>query len=157
VRNVAQTTRYSSQRTGLMITGLAGRLELDSGDLRVSNVNGAVKLGTHNEDVDAEDISGPLEIADSHGDVTIRYSNPPTQRIGVSDDSGEVNLRLPDNSSFQITAVSQSGEVDSEFEAPSLRLVNDANVGRLTGTVGSGGPKVTIVTSYGTISLRKGS
>lgn len=47
--------------------------------------------------------------------------------------------------------------MDSEFSAPSLRLVNDANVGRLTGTVGSGGPKITIVTTYGTISLRKGS
>lgn len=157
LRNVAKTTRYTSSRTTLLITGLAGRLELDSGNIQLSNITGGVKLATHNQDIDAEDVAGGLELADSHGDVTVRYSNPPTGRIAVSDESGEVELRLPDNSSFQISAVSDSGEVDSEFSAPSLRLVNDANVGRLTGTVGSGGPKITIVTTYGTISLRKGS
>src|SRR5690348_1489393 len=157
LRNVAKTTRYTSSRTTLLITGLAGRLELDSGNIQLSNVTGAVKLATQNQDIDAEDVAGGLELADSHGDVTIHYSNPPTARIAVSDESGEVELRMPDNSNFQISAVSDSGEVDSEFTAPSLRLVNDANVGRLTGAVGSGGPKITIVTTYGTISLRKGS
>lgn len=157
LRNVAKTTRYTSSRTTLLITGLAGRLELDSGNIQLSNITGAVKLATHNQDIDAEDVAGGLEMADSQGDITIRYSRPPTARIAVSDESGEVDLRLPDNSNFQISAVSQSGEVDSEFEAPSLRVVNDAKVGRLTGTVGSGGPKITIVTTYGTISLRKGS
>jgi DUF4097 and DUF4098 domain-containing protein YvlB len=157
VRNVAQTTRFASNRSNMMLTGLTGRLELGSGDIQLSNVAGAVKLATHNQDIDAEDVAGPLELADSHGDITMRYSRPPTAPIAVSDESGEVSLTLPDNSSFQISAVSQSGEVDSEFDAPSLRLVNDANLGRLTGTVGSGDPKITIVTTYGTISLRKGS
>lgn len=157
VRNVAKATRYASARTSLLLTGLAGRMELGSGNIQLSNITGAVKLATHNQDIDAEDIGGTLEVADSHGDVTIRYSKPPTQRISVSDESGEIDLRLPDNSSFQISAVTQSGEVDSEFSAPSLRLVNDANMGRLTGTVGTGGPKITILTTYGTISLHKGS
>lgn len=156
LRNVAETTHFTSSRSNIMLTHLTGRLELDSGDLQLSNVAGAVKVATQNSDVDAEDIAGPLEIADSHGDIAIRYSSPPTSPIEVSNESGEVKLTLPGNSNFQISAVSKSGEVDSEFESPSLRLVNDENVGRLTGTVGSGGPKIVIVTSYGTISLHKG-
>lgn len=156
VRNVAQTTRFNSNRSNMMITRLNGRLELDSGDLHLSNVAGAVKLATRNSDIEVEDVAGPLEIADSHGDIAIRCSRPPSAAIGVTDESGEVRLTLPDNSNFQISAVSQSGEVESEFESPSLRLINGDNVGRLTGTVGSGGPKIVIVTSYGTVSLHKG-
>ncbi|HTU35138.1 MAG TPA: DUF4097 family beta strand repeat-containing protein [Candidatus Acidoferrum sp.] len=156
VRNISQTTHFSSSRSNMILTHLAGRLELDSGDVQLSNVAGAVKVATQNNDIDAEDVAGPLEIADSHGDITIRCSRQPNAAIEVTDESGEVRLTLPDNSSFQISAVSQSGDVDSEFESPSLRLVNDQNVGRLTGTVGSGGPKIVIVTSYGTISLHKG-
>ncbi|MGH9735240.1 MAG: DUF4097 family beta strand repeat-containing protein [Candidatus Acidiferrales bacterium] len=155
VRNVAQTTRFTSNRSNMQFTRLTGRLELDSGDLHFSNVAGAVKIATRNSDIEAEDIAGALEIADSHGDIAIQCSRPPSAGIDVNDESGEVRLTLPNNSNFQISAVSQSGEVESEFESPSLRLVNDNNVGRLTGAVGSGGPKIVIVTSYGTISLHK--
>ncbi len=156
LRNIAQTARFSSNRSSMLLTHLNGRLEINSGELQVSNVAGPVKLATRNNDVEAEDVTGPLEIADSHGDITLRYSRPPTAPIEVNDRSGEVTLTLPGDSNFQISAVSQSGEVESEFEGPSLRLVNDENAGRLTGTVGSGGPKIVIVTSYGTISLHKG-
>jgi len=157
VRNVAKVTRYASERSTLMLTHLTGRLELNSGDVDVSSVAGPSKLVTHNKDIEVEDATGPLEIADSHGDITIRYSRPPSAAISVNDDSGEVSLTLPASSSFEISAVSRSGEVDSEFQDPALRLVNDANVGRLNGKVGTGGPKITVVTSYGTISLHKGS
>jgi DUF4097 and DUF4098 domain-containing protein YvlB len=157
VRDVAKVTQYTSQRSALMLAHLTGRLELDSGELQVSDVAGPAKLATQNKDIDAEDVAGPLEIADSHGDITIRCSRAPTAPLSVNDESGEVNLTLPSNSNFQISAVSQSGEVDSEFEDPSLRLVNDPTVGRLSGKIGAGGPKITIVTSYGTISLHKGS
>lgn len=155
VRNVAQTTRYLSERSNLTLARLTGRLELNSGDLEVSEVAGAAKIATRNKDIEVEDVQGPLDLADSHGDITIRYSRPPTAPIGVADESGEVALTLPANSSFEISAASQSGEVDSEFQDPSLQLVNDANVGRLNGKVGSGGPRIAIATTYGTISIRK--
>lgn len=157
LRNIAKTTRYTSSRSALMLTRLTGRLQLDSGQLQVSDVAGPVKLATENKDIDAEDVAGQLEIANSHGDITVRCSRPPTAPISISDESGEVSLTLPSNSSFEISAVSQSGEVDSEFQDPALRLVNDPSMGRLNGKIGAGSPKITIVTSYGTISLHKGS
>lgn len=157
LRNIAGTTRYGSSRSAFVLTRLTGRLQLDSGELQVSDVAGPVKLATHNKDIDAEDVAGPLEIADSHGDVTVRCSRPPAASISISDESGQVDLTLPAGSSFQISAASQSGEVDTEFQDPSLRLVNDPSVGRLSGKIGAGSPKITIVTSYGTISLHKGS
>jgi DUF4097 and DUF4098 domain-containing protein YvlB len=157
VRNVAKITRYASERSTLTLTRLTGRLELNSGDLELSDVAGPAKLVTHNKDIEVEDVTGPLEIADSHGKITIRYSRPPTAAITVNNLAGEVGLTLPAGSTFEISAVSRSGEVDSEFEDPGLRLVNDANVGRLNGKIGAGGPKIAIVTTYGTISIRKSS
>jgi len=154
VRNIAKTTHYVSQRSDLILVHLTGRLELGS-DLQVSDVGGMAKLSTHNKDIEIEGVAGPLDVADSHGDVKVRYSHPPTADISIADDSGQVDLTLPAKSNFQISAVSRSGQVDSEFEDPSLQLVNDENTGKLTGKFGLQGPKINISTSYGTVSIHK--
>ena len=96
-------------------------------------------------------------MADVHGDITVVLSKPPTQPVAIADESGEVDLSLPGNSNFQITAASKSGEVQSDFDAPSLRIDNSDSGGRLEGMVGAGGPAINIATSYGTIYLRKSS
>lgn len=157
IRNVTKTTHYTSQRSDLTLVHMTGRMELDSEDLQISDVAGFAKLTTHNKDMDVENVAGRLDISDSHGDIKISDSQPPAGDINVNDDSGEVELTLPANSSFEISALSRGGEVDSDFEAPSLQLTNDDNVGKLNGKVGSHGPKITVVTSYGTISLHKSS
>lgn len=157
VRNVAKTTRYVSMRSDLTLVHLTGRLELGSDGLEVSDVGGMAKLVTHNKDMEIENVAGALDLADSHGDIRIRYSRPPTGDVNVSNDSGEVDLTLPSESNFEISAVSRSGDVSSEFEGPGLQLANEENVGKLNGTIGSRGPKITIVTSYGTISVKKTS
>jgi Putative adhesin/Domain of unknown function (DUF5668) len=157
VRNVTKTTHYVSQRSDLTLVHMTGRLELSSEALEVSDVGGAAKLTTHNKDLEVENVAGPLGIVDSHGDIKIRYARPPMNEISVNNDSGKVDLTLPGNSSFEISAESRSGDVDSEFEDPSLELANDNNMGKLNGKFGSHGPKITMVTTYGTISVLKGS
>jgi DUF4097 and DUF4098 domain-containing protein YvlB len=157
VRNVVKTTHYTSQRSDLTLIHMTGRLELDSADLQVSDVAGSAKLTTHNKDIDVENVAGRLDIANSHGDVKIHYSQPPSDEINVTDDSGEVQLTLPGKSGFEISAFSRGGEIATDFEGPALQQTNDGNVGKLNGKFGSHGPKITIVTSYGTISLHKSS
>jgi len=157
VRNVVKTTHYTSQRSDLTLVHMTGRMELDSGDLQVSDVAGSAKLTTHNKDVDVENVAGRLDISDSHGDIKMHYSQPPTDEIDVTDDSGEVELTMPEKSSFEISAFSRGGEIATDFEGPTLQQTNDDNVGKLNGKFGSHGPKITIVTSYGTISLHKSS
>ena len=157
VRNVAKTTHYASQRSDLTLLRLTGELQLDSGQIEISDVGGFAKLVTHNKDIQVENVAGRLDITDSHGDIVVRYSQPPKEEINVVNDSGEVEITLPDKSSFEIAATSRSGEVQSDFENPSLKLANDSDTGRLNGVVGSHGPKITITTSYGTISLHKTS
>ena len=157
VRNVAKTTHYTSQRTDLTLLHLTGRLELDSGDIQIADAAGSAKINTHNKDIEVENVAGRLEIIDSHGDINVNYSQPPREEINIVNESGQVDLTLPAKSSFEISAVSRSGEVQSDFSDPSLKQGNDSDTGHLAGRIGSRGPKITIVTSYGTIYLRRSS
>ena len=157
VRNVTKTTHYATQLTDLTLLHLTGQLQLDSGEIEISDVAGFAKLVTHNKDIQVENVADRLDITDSHGDIEVRYAQPPHEEINIANDSGGVDITLPSKSSFVISATSRSGEVQSDFEDSSLKLANESDTGRLSGTVGSHGPKITIATSYGTISLHKSS
>lgn len=157
VRNVTKTTHYASEKADLTLVHMTGRLELDSGEIDVSDVGGSAKLTTQDKDMDVENVAGRLDIADTHGSIKVSYSQPPRADINIANESGEVDLTLPSESKFQISAVSSSGEVQSDFDDSTLKLENENNMGRLNGNVGSQGPKISIGTSYGTIYLRKSS
>lgn len=157
VRNVMKTTHYASAKADLTLVHMTGRLELDSGEIDVSDVSGSAKLTTHDKDMEVENVAGRLDIADTHGSIKVSYSQPPRADINIANESGEVDLTLPSESKFQISAVSSSGEVQSDFEDPTLKLDNENGMGRLGGSVGSQGPKISIATSYGTIYVRKSS
>jgi hypothetical protein len=161
VRKAGKTTRVTSPWADLTIERMAGRLEMDSDDIQISDVAGPARIQTHNKDVTAENVAGQLDIVSSHGDVKVVYSTPPAAPLNITNDTGGVDVTLPEKSSFQIAAFSRSGQVDSDFEDPSLKTTDESEDGRLNGQFGgkSGtpGPKITITTSYGTIELHKGS
>jgi len=155
LRNITKTTRYVTPRENFTLMELTGRVELDSDSVQVSDVTGAANLTTRNKDVDAENIGGKLTIVDTHASVNVRYSNAPSQDIGITNESGDVDVTLPSGANFEISAASRDGDVNSEFSSESLRTVNQSGTGQLSGRVGSSGPKITIATSYGTINVHK--
>jgi len=157
IRNITKTTHYTSQAGDLTLLHLTGLLELDSGQIDISDVGGFAKLVTHDKDIQVENVAGRLDIAGTHGDIKVTYAQPPREEINIANGTGEVDLTLPAKSSFEISAISRSGEVQSDFEAPGLQPADDNGTGRLSGKVGSSGPKIQIATSYGTIYLRKSS
>ena len=155
VRNVAKTTHYTSQKADLTLVHVIGRMELDSGQIDISDVAGSVKLTTRNKDIDVENVLGQISISNSDGVVKVRDSNPPREEMNIANESGEVDVTVPARSLFDISAVSHSGEIQSAFSGPSLKIENSEDGARLNGTVGGHGTKITIATSYGTIFLRK--
>jgi DUF4097 and DUF4098 domain-containing protein YvlB len=157
IRNVTKTTHYTSQAGDLTLAHLTGRLELDSGQISISDVGGFAKLVTHDKDIQVENVAGRLDIAGTHGDIKVTYAQPPREEINIANGTGEVDLTLPAKSSFEISAISRSGEIQSDFEAPGLQPADENGTGRLSGKAGASGPKIQIVTSYGTIYLRKSS
>ena len=165
VRKVSGTTQYAlwlrrfaSPWTNISVAQLTGRMELDGSDLKISGANGAVNVQTHDKDIDAENIAGPLDIRSSHGDINVTSTAPPRAAINITNESGDVELALPAKSSFQISAYSRSGEVHSDFQIPSTQTGNDDRQNRLEGQVGgssAGTPRISINTTYGTITLKK--
>ncbi|MGO9591276.1 MAG: DUF4097 family beta strand repeat-containing protein [Candidatus Acidiferrales bacterium] len=155
LRNVAKTTHCATQFSDLTLGQLMGRMQLDSGDISVSGVTGDARINTRNKGITADHIAGQLNIVDSHSDIDVKYAAPPRASITIADDSGDIDLALPSDSNFFLSAISRSGEVDSDFGSSALRPVNDENMQQLTGQFGSGGPKISIANTYGTIQLSK--
>jgi hypothetical protein len=155
ISNIAQTTQFNSSRTDLTILKMKGRLDLDSDSLQISDVDGSIKLKTHDKSVEIENAAGRIDIANAHADVSITLKKPPTDEINVQNDSGGIDLALPAKSSFEISASSRSGEIDSEFDDAGLKHEASGETKTLEGKVGAHGPKITLNTTYGTINLRK--
>ncbi|MCL4523041.1 MAG: DUF4097 domain-containing protein, partial [Acidobacteria bacterium] len=121
VKNVAKTARFVSQRTDLTIGALAGRLELDSGDLRVYDANGNVTLTTSRKDIRMDNVNGRIRIDNKGGDVELRLKNAPKDEIEVNNESARIDLTLPSNSNFDIQATSRNGEISTSFEGDTLK------------------------------------
>jgi DUF4097 and DUF4098 domain-containing protein YvlB len=156
---VAKGVRFVSQRTDLTLTQLAGHLETGSGNLEITDAPGNLTLRTNRYDVSVENAGGKVKIDNRDGNIELRYSAPPKEDIEVSNAASGISLTLPGSSSFEILADCHSCDIDSEFSAESLKTTStQSGDSHLEGKYGSGrGPKITLKTSYGSISLHRTS
>ncbi len=154
--HVAKTLRCAVPWSQISVAQLNGTLETDLGDLSVSGASGPLKISTHNSDVDVKNAAGQMDIADAHGDIKVALAAPPRANINITNVAGDVDVTLPKESSFEVEAISRGGDAESDFGELNVSKL-DAN-GQITGRVGtSGGPRITIATTYGTIHLRQSS
>jgi DUF4097 and DUF4098 domain-containing protein YvlB len=156
IKNVAKNVHFLSQRTDLTIGSLPGRLELDSGDLRVYDANGNVAVTTSHKDIRMDNINGRIQVNNSKGDVELRLKDAPKDEIEVNNESARIDVTLPANSAFEIQASSRNGDANTDFQGPELKQSSDNNMARLEGKIGNRGPQIRLKTTYGTVSLRKG-
>jgi hypothetical protein len=154
---VAKGVRFVSHRTDLTITQLGGHMEVGSGNVEVVDAPGNVNLRTHEEEISLENVGGKIKVDNRNGNIEVRFSSPPKEDIEIYNASAAISLSLPSASNFQIVADCHSGEIDSEFEADSLKQTStESGDAHLEGKFGSGrGPKITLKTSYGSISIHK--
>jgi len=156
---VAKGVRFISQRTDLTLTQLSGHLEAGSGNLEITDAPGNLNLRTNRYDVSVENAGGKVKIDNRDGNVELRFSAPPKEDIEVSNAASGITLTLPGSSSFEILADCHSCDIDSEFSGDSLkRISTQSGDSHLEGKYGSArGPKITLKTSYGSISLHRTS
>jgi DUF4097 and DUF4098 domain-containing protein YvlB len=156
---VAKGVRFISQRTDLTLTQLTGHLEAGSGNLEIADAPGNLALRTNSYDVTIENAGGKVKVDNRNGNVEVRFSAAPKEDVEIANSSAGITLSLPESSSFDILADCHSGDIDSEFSSDSLRKTStQSGDSHLEGKYGSGrGPKITLKTSYGSISLRETS
>jgi hypothetical protein len=156
---VAKGVRFVSHRTDLTLTQLSGHMEAGSGNLEVVDAPGNLIVRSRDEDINIENAGGKVTIEDRNGNVQVRFSSPPKEDVQITNSSAAITLTLPEASSFEILADSHRGDIDSEFESDTLKKTStDSGDSHLEGKYGSGrGPKITLKTTYGSISIHKTS
>ena len=99
----------------------AGYVEVTKdGDIELSNVTGAVKLGTASGEVKALNVilTGESKFGTASGEVYVRLSKTPKFDINLSSASGDVVLDYNGNAvvgSFEFLAKKKRGEIVSPF------------------------------------------
>jgi len=156
---VAKGLRFISQRTDLTLTSLTGHMEASSGNLEIVDAPGDIALRTNRYSVTIENATGKVKVDNRDGDVTLRFSSPPKADIEVTNTNATIGLTLPESASFNILADCHSCDIDSEFSADTLKKTSaESGDSHLEGKYGTArGPKITLKTSYGALSIHKTS
>ena len=135
------------------LSKLNGDLDMDSGDMRASDVIGPLRLSTRHKDIRLEGMAGDVRLKDENGSVEVRMGKLGSMQ--VENRRGDIQIYVPDKTGFQLEAKARGGEVESDFGELKINNANDQAIA--TGTVGGGGPHLVINNEHGTIAIRKGS
>jgi cell wall-active antibiotic response 4TMS protein YvqF/putative adhesin len=156
---VAKGLRFISQRTDLTLTSLTGHMEASSGNLEIVDAPGDIALRTNRYSVTIENATGKVKVDNRDGDVELRFSSPPKADIDVTNTNATISLTLPESASFNILSDCHSCDIDSEFSADTLKKTSvESGDSHLEGKYGTArGPKITLKTSYGALSIHKTS
>jgi DUF4097 and DUF4098 domain-containing protein YvlB len=150
---IANTVSFKSSRTDLEFSKLDGDLDLDSGDLRASNLIGPLRLSTRSKDVRLDGVSGDVRLEDNNGAVELRMTK--LGSVQVENRRGDIQIYVPDKVGFQVDARARNGEIQSDFNE--LKVEDAHDQATAAGTVGGGGPRLIVTNEHGTIEIRKGS
>ena len=148
---VAGPVSFKSQRTDMEFGKLSGDLDMDSGDLRASDLAGPFRLTTRSKDVHLDGLSGDVRIQDENGDISLHMTKLGSMQ--VENRKGDVQIYVPDKASFQLDARSRGGEFQTDFSE--LKVNNGDEQASAAGSVGTGGPHIVVNNEHGTIELRR--
>lgn len=141
-----------SSRTDFEIARIAGDLTMDSSDLRLQQAQGPIKIVTRSKAIDCSQVFGDVHIENSNDDVSVTPGEP-LGNISINNRQGSINLGIPATANFSVDGRAHNGEISTDF---SLNQTGSDSSHSLTGEVGNGGPRITLVSDQGDIHLKKG-
>ncbi len=155
--HLPEGVHFVSHISDISVGDLAGRMEINGpGDMTITDASGDASLTTSKRDVTLENVTGRIHVENRGGNVTMRFSQPPLDPVDISNHSGDIEITMPGKSSFDVSARAHNGEIESDFGDLSSKITKERNHDAvLEATVGAHGPKLQLVTVYGTIRLHK--
>lgn len=130
---------------------LAGNLALSSvnGDVQARDVDGTVSARTTNGDVTVRDCAGIGDLRNTNGDIRADVRDVPGDVV-VETTNGDVGLAIDPTVDCELDVRVTNGDID----ARGLDLqTNTVGGGALSGTLGDGGPVLTVETTNGSVEL----
>jgi hypothetical protein len=149
--------RMVSSKTDLTLSALTGHFESGSGNLDIVDAPGNLSLRTRDSEINVENPGGKVNIDNRNASIGVRFSSAPKEDVQITNSSSEIALTVPGSASFEIVADCRNCEISSEFPGLGASKTESGD-SHLVGKYGNGkGPKITLKTSYGNISLRRTS
>jgi DUF4097 and DUF4098 domain-containing protein YvlB len=110
------------------------------GDVRVKSVSGRVAVGQE---------FGALDINSESGDVSIKTELNSKKDYMVQTVSGTIEFLIPGSASGRVSLEAESGDIDTQIPI----AIDSFSKTRLSGSFGSGGPKIMLATQSGQITM----
>ena len=128
-------------------------------NLTVKTVNGPIDVENVDGRIELEAVNGPVHLSAVAGDVRSRTQNGPMiveltgtkwegAGLDASTQNGPVQLTIPKNYSAELETGTQNGPMS--FGMP-ITFQGRLNPRRITTTLGSGGPRIRVVTQNGPV------
>lgn len=165
------TSDFSSTRIDLVVkVPLSAALDVElykGGDVRVSNLSGAIEIETWKGDIYASGISGPI-VAETHQrDIEVVFASLSKENpSSLTTYSGDIDVTLANKIGAKVNVQNYQGEtlsgLDAEFvPSETIKRNNKGNKqeivvgGQVSATVNGGGQEISLITYSGNVYLRK--
>jgi DUF4097 and DUF4098 domain-containing protein YvlB len=142
IRTTSGRTRGSSLNGDLTVSQTSGEIDL-------AGLNGNIKIKSTSGDINLEQESGSAEISSYSGTITIRTELDSKRDYFVETISGSIKFLVPQTSSGTVKMETGSGELKADLPI-SIRTFSR---NRLIGDFGSDGPKISLSTTSGDITI----
>ena len=147
IENLHRPVSVADVRGSVSVTGEKCPVEVDA-------VDGAITIATTHDDIRVSELSASLDIRASDADVDVTAKRL-AGTVWVETSRGDVTIVLPADASARVTASTRDGELRSEFHSVTSTDGADRRQQQWAGVLGSGSHPLTIVTSYGDITLMR--
>jgi DUF4097 and DUF4098 domain-containing protein YvlB len=152
---ITKTVEFKSARSDILLSSIAGDLEIQGDSLRATDATGPMRLVTRSKEIHLEDVTGDVEVENANGDIEVHTANKlPLGKMTITGKRGDISLVLPANAGFQVDATTRKGDIASDFGA--VKIDSSGGGSHASGTVGNGAAKLQINSDTGDIRITKG-
>jgi DUF4097 and DUF4098 domain-containing protein YvlB len=153
MENIHGPLHMHTSLTDIALAELPGDLTLDSGDLRINQAKGQVRVITRSKDIDLNQIYGDSYVETRNGHISVEPAG--AYSVEARNHSGGVEVTLPPNASANVDVRTHNGDILSDFPAPSFN--GGGSIKSATFRIGAGGTRIVLSTDNGDIRIKKGS
>jgi DUF4097 and DUF4098 domain-containing protein YvlB len=144
--------KFHTSRANFQLARLDGEAEISPrSDLSADQGVGPLVFTSNNHNITLDRISGDIDVTDRNGSIDLTAAAP-LGRITLEDRNGSIRATMPDHTGFVVQGNTTNGEIDNDLQ---LSAWGTGSSKTLTGTIGGGGPQLTITTTNGDISIHK--
>jgi len=130
-------------------------LETENGPLSVREVVGTMDLDARNGPIALRGVGGAVRARAQNGPLTVTLTGTRWEGEGLDAETvnGPVDLSVPEGYSAQLETGTRNGPMSVDF--PITVTIQGRISHRINTTLGSGGPRVRVVTTNGPLSIRR--